>query len=323
MTTIDHVHTAVTNLPNGFIVGAISDFDFCNWILNSSPAIQRATVEDVTWWRSNKGPFYHQFNVLTIKYTPLPDDMTPNLATVQYNIRLERSGKRIRPYGTAEHRVVISEATPLSLIHKEGNSIMFGLMRDGREIGPGARVAAFRDILDRKWRGPRATLWHLAHYVRAIVELLPRYRLSSSNCYFFSRLLVHVISLRHYSFPFLVAGTENQLNIRSAVHDPSSISILFRYLHDEEQQNGILVYRNIIRVLWSINLIVFSAGCIASLVEAGFHLWGPVLSGLAIIGILLVFLEIRLFGFLMKNLLQCPFIRSLQAKRRILVQKLG
>jgi hypothetical protein len=87
---------------------------------------------------------------------------------------------------------------------------------------------------------------------------------------------MHTIALRHYSFPHLATSSEpskyvkiswTTLHDTSGIgtadwrrHDPSSISLLFRYLHYEEWRNGILMYRRLIIIILSVLPIAACTG---------------------------------------------------------------
>ena len=113
---------------------------------------------------------------------------------------------------------------------------MFGLLRDTpalRTIEPGSAHASsvFLDVLDDKWRGPPPTPWRIARYIEYIrlVGILCglagnltscpvpalRYRLASTYCYYFARLLMYTIGLWRYPFATLAAGRPADFVIRS------------------------------------------------------------------------------------------------------------
>ncbi|KAJ7917882.1 hypothetical protein B0H13DRAFT_312149 [Mycena leptocephala] len=129
---------------------------------------------------------------------------------------------------------------------------------------------AFVDFLDHKWRGPPPKLLDVAQYLDTILQQNARYSLASTNCFWYARLLMHTIALRHYSFPTLGSTTEASKYVIPRTssnshygtrrvsetqwkrHDPSSISLLFRYLHYEEWRNGILMYRRLVLIIAAI-----------------------------------------------------------------------
>lgn len=181
-----------------------------------------------------------------------------------YDVKLERIGKGVSIKGTAIHSITISPAQDLSRFEK-GNTLIVGLFRAGNPehhpeslIPPTIRVtSAFVDLIDNdtsldvKWRGTPAALWHVGHYVAAIVKLAPKYRLTSSNCYYFARLLVYAISLRHYSFEVLAIGAAG--DVKAEFHDGNesySISKLFLILKWQERSDGVLFYEHTTRILY-------------------------------------------------------------------------
>ncbi|KAF8319356.1 hypothetical protein DL93DRAFT_177265 [Clavulina sp. PMI_390] len=247
------------------MLGTMSDHDFCSWVLASPSRIRNATVRDVTWWRSHSRPFHHQFIVITVEYR---NGFGAPVST--YDIKAERHGKG-RNFGwLAEHRITISHTVPFeSYLAK--NSLLLGLIGGGQAWGAGRRELppsfetcdAFRDAVDEQWRGPPATLGHIARYIQSIVQLAPRYSLSSTNCYFFSRLLIHCIALRHYSFSRIATSSSFDLAPMSMTHDPSAISSVFHFLARQERaSNGILFYR----VLYYVIVGGLLLGCIVAYV---------------------------------------------------------
>ncbi|KAJ7660384.1 hypothetical protein DFH06DRAFT_394680 [Mycena polygramma] len=136
---------------------------------------------------------------------------------------------------------------------------------------------AFEDFLDEKWSGPPLRLLDVARYLDTILEQNRRYSLASANCFWYARLIMHTIALRHYSFPLLATSTDASKYIiprtgdnihygtqriswtRWRKHDPSSISLLFRYLHYEEWRNGILMYRRLVLINVTLLYLAFTA----------------------------------------------------------------
>ena len=182
-------------------------------------------------------------------------------------------GKGIGFRGIAEHKVTSTLAQPPEH-YTADNELMFGLMAEpttGSATDPSVKtngifhtVNAFLDQLDEIWRGPPPTLWHVAHYIEYIVLLAPRYRLASHNCYYFARLLMYVIGLRHYSFPSLASGKPQYLAVRSVRHDPSGISMLFRFLRAEEESNGVLLYARLMKFTMWLSVVLLAGGVIGS-----------------------------------------------------------
>ncbi|KAF8307806.1 hypothetical protein DL93DRAFT_2171513 [Clavulina sp. PMI_390] len=264
LSKIAHTKTSFTNLPNGFIRGSMPDTAFCQWVLTSPAAVRNATIVDATWWRSKRAPFHHQFIALTVAYYP---HESTRLFT--YELILERIGKG-RSFGQrAEHRVSIHQLS--SLVHlAEANDLIFGLF--DAESAPKSDLLgvtkllpyisitrASRDSLDEKWRGPPATLAHIARYVQHIVLFAPRYNLSSTNCYYFSRLLMHVIALRHYSFRIMATRNASDFEPLSLSHDPSSISSVFTFLQSQAQEDGVLMFH----IGYTIMVMIIAVTCIS------------------------------------------------------------
>jgi len=267
-TTADPVSPDIVPTSDGFFLGSLSDKYFCRCVKRAPSHVQNAFVRRVMWWRARKSPLRHQFIVLTVSCSSkTADNGNP---PVLYDLRVERVGKGFGPQGLAEHKITSTLVQPLEHYTKT-NELMFGLLaeEDASVLGavkPGSihTKSAFLDVLDDKWRGPPPTLWYIVRYIEYIVDLAPRYRLASTNCYYFARLLMYTVGLRHYSFPTLAAGRSADLVIRSQRHDPSGISMLFRFLHQEEKSNGVLLYATI-----DILLTLF----LVSLAVVGSALW--------------------------------------------------
>lgn len=255
---IEHVIAEDNSIQSdGFRLGAMSDDDFCQWVPRAPNRVQNAVVRHVTWWRSKKAPFHHQFVVLTFLCAPAERDGAVGGGGMNgkggqpgalYDICLERIGKGMGFKALAEHRVTITPSKSLKT-YGEGSTLLFGLISDDAAylsqittLGSHTVPVVFTDPLDIKWRGPPATLRHVAAYVYAIVHLSPRYSLASTNCYYFARLIVHLIGLRHHSFPYFAASDEKALEPRSERLDPSSIGTMFHFLDRETKLNGTLLY---------------------------------------------------------------------------------
>ncbi|KAF8316573.1 hypothetical protein DL93DRAFT_740136 [Clavulina sp. PMI_390] len=247
-----------TYAAGGFLTGTMSDDAFCRWVLCSSPSIRNAIVEDVTWWSANQFPFHHQFVVLSVSYTP----PNPNAAPSIYNIKLERIGKRGGLFGEAQHRVTIHHAQSLGEFCSK-NQLLLGLLsaplEEQKSTSPRWRwissmrpshtsnTPGFVTPLDEKWRGPPATLAHIARIIQHIVASAPQYNISSTNCYYFSRLLLHAIALRHYSFSSVVRPIKSIVQIthfKKQEMDPSTTLIVFAFLETQQNSDGILFNSN-------------------------------------------------------------------------------
>lgn len=224
----------------------MSDDDFCQWVPRAPKRVQNAVVRHVTWWRSKQAPLHHQFVILTLLCGPAGEESKGKGKQdgALYDICLERIGKGMGFKALAEHRVTITPSKPLT-DYEDGNTLLFGLISDDAaylsQLTPPTSYTVpvpFTDELDIKWRGPPATLRHVAAYVHAIVHLSPQYSLASTNCYYFARLIVHLMGLRHYSFPYFAASDPKDLKVRSERLDPSSIGTLFHFLDTETKLNG-------------------------------------------------------------------------------------
>jgi hypothetical protein len=132
---------------------------------------------------------------------------------------------------------------------------------------------AFVDFLDYKWAGPYPCLSDLARYVEGISASEPRYSLNRNNCYWFARSLFHILALRHYAFPFVASSLPprtfvlpRRIGHRSAGiddstwkhQDPSSISLVFRFLYYEEWRNGFLLERRVMKTALVLLLLVLA-----------------------------------------------------------------
>ena len=90
-------------------------------------------------------------------------------------------------------------------------------------------VAAFVDASDTKWRGPPATLWHMSRYVDIIINFVPRYDVL--DILFRPKSSPLAFNITH----FIALCRKTQIpKIKSHVHDPSSISVLLRFLLEED-----------------------------------------------------------------------------------------
>ena len=246
-----------------------------------------------------------------------------------YDIRVERVGKGVNVRGTAEHKITIVPAQPTK-VYRANSRVLFGLTDalphlrsdiEGSLPDECVSVSGFVDKLDDKWRGPPATLWHIARYVEAIVKLAPRYDLGIANCYYFARTLFYMIGLRHYSFHHLVSEDVKALEIRSPIHDPSSISMLFRFFHREEKYNGVLLYKYTVKwtmILLGITLLGIVVLCV---VEISVRKSRLASIGLNLTGGFWAFFQAS--AYVLNALLVLPFQRKVRRQTVILVGILG
>ncbi|KAJ7271217.1 hypothetical protein C8J57DRAFT_1321083 [Mycena rebaudengoi] len=172
---------------------------------------------------------------------------------------------------------------------------------------------AFKDFLDHKWRGPPLKLFDVARYLDTILEQNVRYSLAGANCFWYARLIMHTIALRHYSFPILATSTEASKYViprtgdnihygtqrisraRWRRHDPSSISLLFRYLHYEEWRNGILMYRRLVLIIVSLLYLAVGAALGYALYRLYFVRDPSISKGAGIFAVALLGVAIMLF----------------------------
>ncbi|KAF8316566.1 hypothetical protein DL93DRAFT_2096116 [Clavulina sp. PMI_390] len=295
------VQDEVIHLPNGFMVGTMSDESFCRWVLSGSPWIRNAIIQDVTWWSAKRWPFHHQFVVLSINYTP------PNTSPSTYNIVLERIGKGTSLYREAQHRVTIHSAQSLkefcyknrlllglfnkSLEERENDPIRWAWIDElaNASYWPFLDVPGFATRLDKKWRGPPATLAHVARSIQHIVASAPQYNLASTNCYYFSRLLVHAIALRHYSFssvlrPRTMADALNPY-YKQRGKDHSTTPIVFLLLKTQQDVDGTLFHLNALLIVFGLILFIELILAIVLAIK-GFSLYFTAISiGFASVGL--------------------------------------
>ncbi|KAJ7192302.1 armadillo-type protein [Mycena haematopus] len=244
--------------------GSMTIQDFCAWIHSADVSVKNSLITDISWWEEKTG-LKHQFVLLRFQHTETGGD------TRFYYIKLERAGKAI---GRSD-MIAIDKATISSRAEAsdsgffEQHELFFALVsgEDSGLLPPKTkRIPAFVDFLDQKWRGPPPTLQDLSRYLKVIVAREPNYSLTAANCFWFSRHVIHIIGLRHYSFPFVAFSIKtskfvlprNSENTNYGIdkiskhewqaHDPSSIGLLFRFLHYEEWRNGILMFRRLVLI---------------------------------------------------------------------------
>jgi hypothetical protein len=167
-------------------------------------------------------------------------------------------------------------------------------------------------------------------YLRVIVAREPHYNLTRGNCFWFSRNLIHVLALRHYSFAFVATGTTLSTRPPDKSDDPhkgtappqdsrnpSSIELLFTFFYAEEQKNGILMYRRTIILLSAAFLIYGVYACIHAFRDKPRPKWGTGITLATIICLapsLALFLDLAV-GFLVE--------RTARATTLAIVEELG
>ncbi|KAF7296785.1 hypothetical protein MIND_00909500 [Mycena indigotica] len=240
-------------LSPDFPPGSLSIHKLCLWLKSCDSAIQNCIVTDICWWAESDTVLKHQSLVLRFWYQGTAHDLV-----------LERAGKAIwRPFRSAIDTGTFKTVDDTkNEVFWKSHRLLFALVAN-RDILPKNAFSykAFVDFLDYKWSGPPLTLGLLPQYLKAISEQAPRYSLASKNCYWFARLVFHILAIRHYSFPLVASSirprtfviprtTDNTVNGTADIveadwqhHDPSSISLVLRFLHYEEWRNGILMFR--------------------------------------------------------------------------------
>ncbi|KAJ7197920.1 hypothetical protein GGX14DRAFT_402237 [Mycena pura] len=255
------VEVSLAEMNSGTVtVGSRTVADFCAWIRHAEQHLKDAVITDVSWWECKLG-LKHQSLLLRFEHT----DAT---RTSAYYLTLERAGRTTFDPRAIDKATICGSCDARDEEFLAQHLLCFALVRklDSEVIPRHTRVVlpAFYDFLDHKWRGPPATLAHLASYLEIIVARQPNYTLSSSNCFWFSRHIMHALGLLHYSFPFIAYETNSRKFIfprtvrRStgsitveewAANDPSSIGLFFRFLHYEEWRNGLLLFRRLSVIL--------------------------------------------------------------------------
>lgn len=195
--------------PDGIRLGAFSDFEFVEWLSGKSdygPTDARSsTVRDISWWSSKVAPWHHQFVVATIDLTHTPgNDRSPYC----YRVRIERLGKILGPGGIAKQQILVEEDTGFEGFLVENKLICALTMAS--ISNPTHTASVYKIPNHDKVQGPPPTLGDLATYARMIALNIPQYDVRNDNCYFFSRMLLHVIVLRHYGhYVFVELGQHN------------------------------------------------------------------------------------------------------------------
>jgi hypothetical protein len=303
----------------------MSDTQFWQWVSTSPVAVRSSIVRHVTWWEASVGHHHPSFLMVTVACHS--SQGTALEAPLLYDIRFECVGK-------LKYKITVSQSQPLQNFQTQ-NILVFGLLGAGgfaREATeatplPSAQFStsyAFLDPLDDKWRGPPATLWHIGKYVQCIVELARRHRRAGDDYNHFARCLMHVIGLRHYSFPNLASSSRSAVQVRSGLHDPSGIGMLFRALGKDVTASLALFIIVIVEVVAIFGAMVYGSILIAR--KAGstsyasastliFLLWifGPGVASIPIVGTC----------FMLDLIFIKPINRGVGALTSELVHKLG
>lgn len=186
---------------DGFCTGVLSHEFFLEWV-NGSDRVKAAKVTSIAWFRSNRNVLHHQFIIATVAYTAR-NDMVETL----YDIKIERMGRMVGPGAKAKQTITIKQAVPLAEnLRNDANELLLGLVDEHNSLRDGSLPSQplFSSYYDERWRGSEASLGLLARYSSVVVDNAPAYHLSSTNCYFYARLIMHIMIERHLSFEHAV-----------------------------------------------------------------------------------------------------------------------
>lgn len=178
----------------------------------SSERVKASRVISVAWFRSNRNVLHHQFIIATVEYHPKDDYRTPS---VFYDIKFERMGRMAGPKSQAKQSITVKPAAPLrEKLRKKANELILALvdrnnpiMLDG-DRAHGSAVLWHPTSLyynDKHRRSLQMTLGLLAQYSSTIVSNAPGYHLSSTNCYFYARLIMHIVITKHFVYEYVVS----------------------------------------------------------------------------------------------------------------------
>ncbi|KAJ7061337.1 hypothetical protein C8F01DRAFT_1083524 [Mycena amicta] len=267
----DVEQSRTSDIPIRIPDGSMTIQELYTWIRHADVDIQNSLITDICWWAESENSVE----------APDPDSSVPTRW---------RAGKAMMdPFRRAMDKATFKPGTRArNPSFYKSHRLLFALLTD-KNIAPEGSFCfdGFVDFLDYKWAGPYPRLRDLGRYVEVISTEEPRYSLTSSNCYWFSRLVFHTLALRHYAFPFVVSSirprnyvlprtAENTTYGTSQIededwqhHDPSSVGLVFRFLHYEEWRNGILMFRRIIITSMALLSCAATAGGGYGL----YHLW--------------------------------------------------
>ncbi|KAJ7448091.1 hypothetical protein FB451DRAFT_1289229 [Mycena latifolia] len=260
---------------------------FCEWIdSDKAPAwLADTVITDISWWYERHSLLHHEFVLLHIRYEST--DGRDRL----YHLRLERAGKRSGNPFALDTATFLPDGFDEPFFHTNNLFCALGSEEYMRSLHPVAGEAsmsvlsAFQDFLDQKWRGPPPTLRDVVRYVRLITSRKPNYSLSHANCFWFSRNLVYILALRHYSFPFVLLTVPPDRLVRTSItgawflgnfsspgayeepwlpHDPSTIGRLFTFFRNRERRNGSLLFHRTIHILQGIIVLAVLIGAIVT-----------------------------------------------------------
>lgn len=185
----------------------------------------------IAWIRSNRNILHHQYIIATVRYKPF----LQKFPAVSYDIKFERLGRMTGSVAKAKQAITIRPAAPLSEELKD-NDLILALVEDGNPVIsyvdrliPSPNTPRWQYVYERPFgfADSPATLGELACYSTVVVEHAPEYHLSSTNCYFYARLMMHIIVERHLAFDCIVSPDvlerSSQARMRGSSH-PSSQS---------------------------------------------------------------------------------------------------
>ncbi|KAJ7221257.1 hypothetical protein GGX14DRAFT_388446 [Mycena pura] len=334
--------------PDTVPQGSMLAKDFVGWVRSATPSIQEAIITDVCWWEVNRTALRHEFLALRMKHNGvtfeiLVERMGPE-KTITGGLQSREAIDKVVLYPAAsippveslkyfrlflglmsnpEEILLPPNRDEFEAARLRNASSIYRLLElyvnefSGNHdsnptptVDPILRYDAFVDALDEQRRGPPLRLCDLASYISLISTTRPRYSLISGNCFWYSRTLMHLIAVRHYSFHFIAttflperylfedwlmtglidsmsryhrirrlgsAPTDNQLRgiIARGEHlavDASSVGHVFRILHYQEFGNGNRFFVNSAEVVHFVLRFVADVAVIVILVFCVFLL---------------------------------------------------
>jgi hypothetical protein len=269
ITTSDFVAPNTSNpLSDGFRLGKFSDIDLPEWLDGVSgfgrSHPRNALVTAVSWWSSHEAPWHHQFVAADVTHA------TPSL-TRSYTLIFERLGKLVGQEGIAKQQITVRDRVHATDFLKHSNLIC------ALATTPVAIKSVFQqEIPQASNAGQLPTLGDVVTYMSMVVEQIPTYHVGKDNCYFFSRMLFHVMVLRHYTtFKFVWMlrhnatlahdkplapsppsprhGSSTCLTLQPVTSEPvdSLWTIIMCILKEREDKEGLLFYQKL-HIFWRI-----------------------------------------------------------------------
>ncbi|KIM78584.1 hypothetical protein PILCRDRAFT_90539 [Piloderma croceum F 1598] len=243
---------------DGFRLGKFSDIDLLEYLDGVAEVGQyhprNAQVTAVSWWSSHKAPWYHQFVAVNVTHT------TPS-QTHSYTLIFERLGRLVGQEGIVKQQITIKNRVHERDFLKHSNLICalattsITIKSISQQEIPQAGDAG-------TLRGQPPTLGDVVTYMSMIVAQIPTYHVGNDNCYFFSRMLFHVMVLRHYTtFKFAwiprhgsSARRSTWQSVTSEPEHPLWTTIMC-ILKKREDNEGLLFYQRL-RIFWRIIRII-------------------------------------------------------------------